>query len=321
MLPLKRDPTQDSPPQTGQCELMDSFGIFIQLCLAAAAFSTLLIKRHREKPRRPLRIWFLDVSKQLVGSILIHTLNVVAAYFFGNPPEDGEVSNPCVWYLLNILIDCTVGVAILWVFLLGFRYLTDQILQWQGFRSGVYGDPPLSQQIKPWLKQLAVYTLSLMLMKTMVVLLFRLCPWLESVGDWMLDWTSTNYKLQVAFVMLIFPLVMNIVQFWIIDTIVKHKDKAQIRLHRHDEETDTDTLLMQGQQDRPMDTPHSPTLAASSPLHEPLKPFSRKRSDDEVPLLAHAHAAPTDVFTIDDEAEDLDVDDDKYELRSKNGSS
>ena len=53
-----------------------------------------------ELPFLPFFVIFvrsLDVSKQLVGSILIHSLNVVAAYFFGNPPDEGQVSNPCVW--------------------------------------------------------------------------------------------------------------------------------------------------------------------------------------------------------------------------------
>lgn len=39
----------------------------------------------------------LDVSKQLAGGIMIHSLNVVAAVFFGVKPEEGEKSNPCVW--------------------------------------------------------------------------------------------------------------------------------------------------------------------------------------------------------------------------------
>jgi hypothetical protein len=39
----------------------------------------------------------LDVSKQLAGGILVHSLNVIAAVFFGIDPEEGEKSNPCVW--------------------------------------------------------------------------------------------------------------------------------------------------------------------------------------------------------------------------------
>lgn len=38
------------------------------------------------------------MSKQLAGGIMIHSLNVVAAVFFGVKPEqEGEKSNPCVW--------------------------------------------------------------------------------------------------------------------------------------------------------------------------------------------------------------------------------
>lgn len=53
---LPRDPSQDDGVDVGGCKLMDSFAVFIQLCLATIAFSTLIIKRHREKPQRPLRI-------------------------------------------------------------------------------------------------------------------------------------------------------------------------------------------------------------------------------------------------------------------------
>lgn len=50
-------PIDDDDAEAG-CKLMDSFAIFIQLCLAAAAFSTLIIKRQREQPQRPVRIWY-----------------------------------------------------------------------------------------------------------------------------------------------------------------------------------------------------------------------------------------------------------------------
>ncbi|KAI9243380.1 vacuolar membrane protein-domain-containing protein [Sporodiniella umbellata] len=248
MIKTRALPSSSTSPESSQggCELMDAFGIMVQLCLAATAFSTLIVKRQREKPQRPLRIWGFDVSKQLAGGIIVHFLNVVAAVFFGINPEDGVESNPCVWYFLNILVDTTLGVGILWLILTGFKYAIAK-LKWTGFQSGVYGDPPLTEQIQKWAKQLSVYIVSLMLMKVIVVALFHLCPWLSDVGDWVLSWTVDNYRLQVVFVMFIFPLVMNIMQFWIIDTIVKHKtDKENtpattIRLDADEE--DAQTLL------------------------------------------------------------------------------
>lgn len=218
-----RTPSPD--PQAG-CKLMDTFGITVQLCLAATAFSSLIYKRQKEKPQRPLRIWSFDVTKQLVGGIIVHSLNVLAAIFFGVTPDEGVRSNPCIWYFLNILVDTTLGVGILWLLLTGFKHAILK-LGWTGFQSGIYGESPFKEQFKKWSKQLSVYIISLMLMKVIVIVLFHLCPWISDVGDWVLRWTLGNYRLQVVFVMFIFPLIMNTIQFWIIDTIVKHKsDKA-----------------------------------------------------------------------------------------------
>ncbi|KAI7875057.1 vacuolar membrane protein-domain-containing protein [Mucor mucedo] len=271
----------DSPEdQDSGCKLMDGFGIFIQLCLATTAFSTLIFKRQREQPQRPIRIWALDVSKQLAGGIMIHSLNVVAAVFFGVDPE-GEKSNPCVWYFLNILVDTTLGIGILWLLLHGFKHLVKK-LAWSGFQSGVYGDPPLTEQLKKWAKQLAVYIICLMLMKIIVVSLFHLCPWISDFGDWVLQWTVGNYRLQVVFVMLIFPLVMNIMQFWVIDTFIKHKheDPSQIIRLNHDEEAqDGETLLTNNE---PTDSP--PRYSTDEEIHHPSE-FVSASSSTDTPIL------------------------------------
>ncbi|TQS31526.1 hypothetical protein Golomagni_08188 [Golovinomyces magnicellulatus] len=52
-------------------------------------------------------------------------------------------------------------------------------------------------------------------------------PWISVVGDWALSWTAGNEKLQIAFVMMIFPLIMNGLQYYIIDSFIKksiHED-------------------------------------------------------------------------------------------------
>ncbi|CAG8433273.1 4154_t:CDS:2 [Diversispora eburnea] len=48
-------------------------------------------------------------------------------------------------------------------------------------------------------------------------------PFLFNVGKWLMGWTLHDKKLQVVFVMLIFPLIMNIVQFWLVDQVIKKK--------------------------------------------------------------------------------------------------
>ena len=64
-------------------------------------------------------------------------------------------------------------------------------------------------------------------MKTCVFIVFQLLPWIVQVGDWALRWTEGNEAVQIAFVMLIFPLIMNALQYYIIDSFIKNKAPAE----------------------------------------------------------------------------------------------
>lgn len=101
------------------------------------------------------------------------------------------------------------------------------------------------------MKQLLIYSLGLLGMKACVFLVFELCPWIIRVGDWALRWTEGNEALQIAFVMLIFPLIMNALQYYIIDTFIKKKVTAdEDEGHeRGDEDCEEDTLLPEDDQD------------------------------------------------------------------------
>lgn len=87
-------------------------------------------------------------------------------------------------------------------------------------KSGDYGHPP---NVNWWIRQTVAFICCLFVMKIVVVLIFRLCPFLFDTGEFLLGWTLYNAKLQVVFVMLIIPLVMNIVQFWLVDQVIKKK--------------------------------------------------------------------------------------------------
>jgi hypothetical protein len=71
------------------------------------------------------------------------------------------------------------------------------------------------------LKQSIIYFLGLIGMKLCVLAIFALLPWIAWVGDWALRWTEGNTALQITFVMFIFPLIMNAMQYWIIDGFIK----------------------------------------------------------------------------------------------------
>lgn len=79
-------------------------------------------------------------------------------------------------------------------------------------------------------------------MKTCVFIIFELLPWIVQVGDWALRWTEGNEAIQIAFVMLIFPLIMNGLQYYIIDSFIKGK-AAPEEEDKHDEVGEDGALL------------------------------------------------------------------------------
>lgn len=116
----------------GDCELVGPFALIVQGALGALALLSLVFKRWRERPQRPVKIWFFDASKQVFGSVLVHMANIfmsmlTSGRFHINPDpstattaqnvvtrmllrrdEDGAstyVPNPCSSYLLNLGID------------------------------------------------------------------------------------------------------------------------------------------------------------------------------------------------------------------------
>lgn len=112
----------------GECRLLGSFALFVQLALGGLALMSLVYKRWRERPQRPVKIWFFDASKQVFGSVLVHVANVFMSMLTSGrfsikvdptavsttaamlikraTGDDGEyVPNPCSFYLLNLAID------------------------------------------------------------------------------------------------------------------------------------------------------------------------------------------------------------------------
>lgn len=123
--------------------------------------------------------------------------------------------------MLTLTLQTTLGIPILIVLL---RVLTAMVAftpvgkPRESIQSGHYGSPPNAWW---WLKQSVIYFCGLFLMKICVLIIFITMPWISKVGDWALGWTEGNEKLQIAFVMMIFPLIMNGMQYYIIDSFIK----------------------------------------------------------------------------------------------------
>ena len=111
--------------ENGECQLLGPFAIVIQGALGVLALSSLVFKRWRERPQRPIKIWAFDVSKQVVGSILLHLVNLLMSMFsIGDlkTVTTGSVpykANPCSLYFLNLAIDVSLT-----IFLVHTTFLT-----------------------------------------------------------------------------------------------------------------------------------------------------------------------------------------------------
>ncbi|KAI9701802.1 MAG: hypothetical protein M1836_001146 [Candelina mexicana] len=222
---------------SGECKLLGSFALLVQGGLGALALSSLVWKRYRERPQRPLKIWAFDASKQVVGSALVHIANLFMSMLSSGQfsatqlkvapaSQEAYQPNPCSFYLLNLAIDTTIGIPILVILLRLLTYgfsLTPLGQPPESIQSGHYGHPPKARW---WAKQSFIYFLGLLGMKCCVFFIFQILPWISLVGDWALRWTEGNETLQVVFVMLLFPVIMNALQYYIIDSFIKGKPEG-----------------------------------------------------------------------------------------------
>ncbi|XP_032828385.1 store-operated calcium entry regulator STIMATE isoform X2 [Petromyzon marinus] len=197
--------------------LMDQFGVFIQALLALVAFSTLMLKRFREPcgERRPWRIWLYDTSKQIFGQLFIHFANV---YLSELTEED-----PCSLYLINFLLDATLGMVLIWLGIKAASRLVEW-RQWESLRFGEYGEPP---RCCAWVGQCGVYLLVVACEKTITFLVI-LIPFWKKVQELILS-LIPNPQVELALVMLIVPFVVNAVMFWLTDNFLMKKGKVKAK--------------------------------------------------------------------------------------------
>jgi hypothetical protein len=112
-----------------QCQLLGPLAIGIQAVMGIVVLGSLLLKRQQESPKRPWRIWAADVSKQVIGQAFLHGSNLAISDLIAR--HSARESNPCTLCrlapetkrqrlmcapdFLNIMVDTTVGVLVLYL--------------------------------------------------------------------------------------------------------------------------------------------------------------------------------------------------------------
>lgn len=143
-----------------------------------------------------------------------------------------------IW--LTLRLQTTLGIPIL-IFIL--RILNSLAMYTpladppESIESGNYGNPPRASW---WFKQSIIYFIGLLGMKICVFFLIDLLPFIVKIGDWALRWTEGNTAVQIFFVMLLFPVIMNAIQYYIIDTFIKKPIPVELPSIPGDEEIDSE---------------------------------------------------------------------------------
>jgi hypothetical protein len=200
--------------------LTDAWGRIVQVLLGVVAFSVLVIKRYTESPRRPLKIWWYDTSKQALSAGAIHIINVLGSVLLS---DTTKLTDTCIWYFMSIFLDSTIGLLIVYVLLRWSAHLVDKY-KWNDLRSGVYGYPPSS---KRWAKQTGIYLLVCLVEKIIVFLLMLASFW-QKLGEHILSpLGNLSDRLETTFALLIAPFVINAIWFWVVDNFLMKAEGGQ----------------------------------------------------------------------------------------------
>jgi len=241
-----------------ECALFPGFyGYAIQLVLFVISLGVLVFKKMREDSLGQARTWptfLLDSSKQLTGAGYIHCLNLIFAMALGEMFE----GNGCHWYWANIMIDTTLGVLFLQMFLFLFTQLAMLVTgDNESFKTGSYRsedsqareqfggiDSPSAQEdrspsnnaLVAWLeqdgeilwdryfKQLFIWLCCCTCMKISmgIVMAFFHVEFLWAAAH-VLKLFEWDAKLELFIVMIVTPMIMNALQFWLVDNFIKKK--------------------------------------------------------------------------------------------------
>ena len=233
---LTNNLNETSSTEESKCEMFGGFGFLIQAILGAAAFSILIVKRYVEKPRRPWKIWFYDVAKQIISSLVLHLFNLIISAVLS---DDENEADACVWYFVTVVLDCTLGAFLSYIFM----WLVDGIVsnsELEILKTGLYYEEYMEGNKKcyklKWKKygaQLGVWLVVTLIVKLLLLIMLKICKlFLINLGTFFLS-PFSNAKIRLVMVMIIFPVILNALYFWVVDNILKLKesDKDDVKLN------------------------------------------------------------------------------------------
>lgn len=202
--------------------LSGAFAFILQGVLFLTCLLVLAYKYRVDGAGRTPSQFALDSSKQCIGAGWTHVMNMGIAILLGTRKGGDE----CAWYWLEIVVDCTIGVAVEFLILTALMWFVRRVRSRDAadkLSSGVYVDDAGRFMLFSYLWQLAVWLVVVLGMKIVMVLLLLACQRiLIPVAELMLRPFMGNATLKLTVVMIFTPAVMNALQFWLQDNIFVH---------------------------------------------------------------------------------------------------
>jgi hypothetical protein len=147
------------------------------------------------------------------------SLQAIAAIIIDNVDAGSSLNDQCAWYAICYLVDTTLGLVLsVW----GLK-LVDHLAHkrdWISLKhNGVYEGPG---GLFHWANQVLVWMLIQTVAKFIIYYFMVLCSEpLAYFGKILFDPFQSNIRLELLFVMIFFPGVLNVIYFWIADHFLK----------------------------------------------------------------------------------------------------
>ncbi|ETV74922.1 hypothetical protein, variant [Aphanomyces astaci] len=204
-----------TPATIERCTLLNgTFNNLIQVMLGLIALSVLIFKRYHERPRRPLRIWMFDASKQLIGAGVAHAANLAIAITLSGLAKGQTGADQCAFYFVNFTLDTTFGVAVNYLLLKALVYFAVKYNVTALQVPGDYGHPI---QVRVWAIQLVTWLVIICSTKILIgAVIFGLETPLGDVAAWLFSPFGDLPKVELVIVMVACPVLMNGLQFWVL---------------------------------------------------------------------------------------------------------
>lgn len=209
-------------------------GVAVQCLLLACCVGVFVVKRKKEEKRlgpdaRSKEEFTLDASKQFASAGWLHCMNLGFASSLNTWMAGGD---ECGWYWINIMVDTTLGTAVAYFLLqIANAFLKKKLTPTaaEEFRSGEYKVDGIIS-MRRYMKQLCLWLVVVSFMKiSMVLFMFLFSGPLLGIAGFVLAPFLSQPWLKLLVVMIVFPLVMDGFQIWMIDNFIKKRETHAIQ--------------------------------------------------------------------------------------------